>query len=320
MFQKNDSGSYSIVGYSGDATSIEIPSEYKNKRVAGIDDGVFAGCTNLADITIPAEITDIGDDTFQECSGLTNISCAAVIAAKIANTSGSSYYNVTITGGTAILGNYGVGLKSITISDSVVEIATNAFSSCSSLTNICAQANVAARVAKECGSASYAVTITDGFFSVRDNLFQYCTGLTALTILDGVTEIGRYAFRDCSRLVSVTIPDSVTYIDSMAFSGCSIQHAVIPATAIKRIRPNTLETVVITSGTTIMGYAFSDCTNLTSLTISKSVVEIGEYAFKGCSSLTTVNYTGTKAQWQAVSIYGGNDILTGATIVYDYEL
>lgn len=40
--------------------------------------------------------------------------------------------------------------------------------------------------------------------------------------------------------------------------------------------------------TKIRGYAFNECTNLTSITIPQSVAEIGGDAFKGCSALTSV--------------------------------
>ena len=40
--------------------------------------------------------------------------------------------------------------------------------------------------------------------------------------------------------------------------------------------------------TSIGGYAFRDCTDLTSVTIPNSVTSIGRYAFTGCSGLTSV--------------------------------
>jgi len=42
--------------------------------------------------------------------------------------------------------------------------------------------------------------------------------------------------------------------------------------------------------TSIEGYAFEDCTGLTSVTIGKSITNIGENAFIGCTSLTTLNF------------------------------
>ena len=45
--------------------------------------------------------------------------------------------------------------------------------------------------------------------------------------------------------------------------------------------------------TNIKAYAFSDCTNLTSVTIGSAVTSIGQDAFKSCTGLTTVNWNAT---------------------------
>ncbi|WP_251183240.1 leucine-rich repeat protein, partial [Anaerocaecibacter muris] len=38
----------------------------------------------------------------------------------------------------------------------------------------------------------------------------------------------------------------------------------------------------------------------TSITIPDSVTSIGRYAFYKCSSLTSINFGGTKAQWNSI--------------------
>ena len=64
----------------------------------------------------------------------------------------------------------------------------------------------------------------------------------------------------------------VTSIGKNAFSNCT-----------------NLTTITISNSVTDIGYrAFSDCTNLTSVTIPNYVSSIGDYAFSGCTSLTTV--------------------------------
>lgn len=98
-----------------------------------------------------------------------------------------------------------------------------------------------------------------------------------MTIPDSVTTIGSSAFNSCTSLTSVTIPDSVTDIGSSAFSGC---------------------------------------TGLTSVSIGHDMRSIGVNAFNGCGSLTDVYYTGTNAQWKAISIASGNTPLVNATKHY----
>ena len=51
----------------------------------------------------------------------------------------------------------------------------------------------------------------------------------------------------------------------------------------------------------IANRAFYECTRLSSIEIPDSVTGISDSAFLGCSSLKTINYSGTKAQWEAIS-------------------
>ena len=50
----------------------------------------------------------------------------------------------------------------------------------------------------------------------------------------------------------------------------------------------------LTIVTSLGGYIFSGCTNLSSVTIGANVQFIGEYAFLACSLLTSVEYKGKK--------------------------
>ena len=71
------------------------------------------------------------------------------------------------------------------------------------------------------------------------------------------------------------------------------------------------------SVTSIGDAAFYGCTSLSSVTIPDSVTSIGGYAFYKCTSLTNVYYTGTQAQWDAISIGSGNDPLKNAAIHFN---
>ncbi len=61
---------------------------------------------------------------------------------------------------------------------------------------------------------------------------------------------------------------------------------------------------------------FRNASALKTITIPTSVTSIGANAFSSCSALTTVNYAGTTAQWNAISISSsGNSNLSKAKIV-----
>ena len=62
----------------------------------------------------------------------------------------------------------------------------------------------------------------------------------------------------------------------------------------------------------IDGRAFYGCTALETLTLPKSVNEIGDSAFYACGSLSEVNYDASIAQFALIAIYSGNNYLKAA--------
>ena len=106
----------------------------------------------------------------------------------------------------------------------------------------------------------------------EESTFDEATGEGVLKFDGDVTCIGGYAF-EYSDFISVTIPDSVTSIVDYAFRDCS-----------------SLTSVTIPNSVTTIGeYAFAGCSSLASVTIPDSVTRINGYgAFDACHSLTSV--------------------------------
>jgi hypothetical protein len=70
--------------------------------------------------------------------------------------------------------------------------------------------------------------------------------------------------------------------------------------------------------TTIRGYAFKDCTALTSVTIGNSVTTIGDLAFYGCNSLPSITIPNSVTSIGSYAFYGCSS-LTSITIPNSVE-
>ena len=251
--------------------------------------------------TIPDSVTSIGDWAFDGCTRLTSIT----IPNSVTSIGDDAFWGCT-------------GLTSITIPNSVTSIGYNAFRDCTGLTSI----NVASgnnyysgingvlfnkkkteliRYPEEKSQTSY--TIPNSVTSIGDWAFDGCTRLTSITIGNSVTSIGRTAFQGCTGLTSITIPNSVTSIGNFAFEYCT-----------------GITSITIGNGVTSIGNStFVGCTGLTSITIPNSVTSIEGWAFCDCDGLKDVYYTGSKDEWEAISIGAGNGCLLDATIHYNWN-
>ena len=258
------------------------------------------------EINIPNEIdgtkvTSIGEWAFEHCTTLKSVTISNGIK-NIGKVSFIDCYSLT----------------SITISNSVTNIGENAFDSCTKLKNITIPSSVTS-IGKEtfflCRSLkSITVDTNNKNYSSQDGvlfnknkteLIQYPIGnsRTSYVIPNSVTNIGDRAFSSCTKLTYVNIPNSVTNIENCAFYECT-----------------NLTSITIPNSVTSIEYrAFEQCTSLISVTMGTSVKSIGKGAFKYLG-LKDVYYTGTKEEWNKVSISSDNDELKNATIHYNYHI
>jgi len=290
--------------------SVTIPN-----GVTSIGKGAFKGCKSLASITIPDSVTSIdidGDDfagdydfwgkAFDGTAWLESQPDGVVYAGKVAYTykgDKSGLTSITLRDGTKVIGGYAFAncknLTSITIPNSVTSIGKGAFSECTSLTSV----TLGNRIE----------SIGGGY---KAGAFYNCESLTNITIPDSVTSIGQDAFDWCKNLTSVTIGSSVANISENHFDRCSslttinVSASNSTYTSENGVLYNKDKTTLIlypegikgafiipSSVTSIVEYAFEDCTGLTSLTIPNSVTSIGKYAFDSCRNLTSVTFQGT---------------------------
>ena len=268
-----------ITGVDGTPTgSLVIPATINGYPVTNIGDQSFEGCSGLTSVAIPDSVTNIGSRAFYGCSKLTSIT----IPDSVTNIGIRAFNGCS-------------RLTSITIPDSVTSIGVFAFSGCSGLKDVVVSGRF--QLSSIFPSAYQSITnavVANGVTNIMTRAFYGCSGLASITIPDSVTSIGNYAFSDCSELRNVLVPgrfklssifpsayqsitnavvaDGVTSIRDYAFSGCS-----------------GLTSVTIPNGvTSIGGSTFYNCSGLASITIPNSVTNIGDSAFSGCSGLTSI--------------------------------
>lgn len=159
------------------------------------------------------------------------------------------------------------------------------------------------------------VTFHNNITSVEDDSFRNCYGLEELTLLEGTESIGANAFRGCTSLTSITIPSTIEEIGTSSFNDdlryvdyLYIRSNVYLSTM--GLRQHDAKNVTIGGNVTeIPSYVFNRrstasctrticsntdrclsaaCTNMRSLVLESSVVDIDDRAFENCSGLTSV--------------------------------
>ncbi len=114
--------------------------------------------------------------------------------------------------------------------------------------------------------------------------------------IDGlpVTHIGKSAFQYVETVKGVSIPDSVTCIDDQAFYGSGITSITIPASVTKIgecafAACDDLSSISVSAGVTEMGVgAFAYNSVLVSIDLTEGLDKIPDNAFNSCSSLNVI--------------------------------
>lgn len=108
-------------------------------------------------------------------------------------------------------------------------------------------------------------------YAVDREAFKNCASLESLN-LSALRNTGDGAFRGTSGLTSVTLTGN-TKLSKYMFAESGLNNVTI-----------------YNKGTVLPEYAFLNCKNLTSVTFSEDLVEIGTAAFKGCEKLNSVDF------------------------------
>jgi uncharacterized repeat protein (TIGR02543 family) len=289
--------------------------------------GAFSG-TGLSEITIPANVSSIGDQAFA------NVPFLAEFTVTPENENFESDSGVLFNAGKTKLIQYPLGRESdpesninlYSVPNSVLEIGSYAFSGSHDGTNLeftndSALETIGSNAFSSSGISQISIPVSvtaigEQAFANTPNLQSVTmppnlaiekienstfenSAISMLRIPESVTAIGTSAFKS-SGLTEVAIPAGVTAIGEQAFANTLSLSSITfaPGTSVEKIEDFTFMSSAITSITipdgviSIGAGAFQDASQLSEVTVPSSVLSIGTNAFYLTTGLSRIYFLG----------------------------
>lgn len=278
-FEPNGDGTCTLI-YAGDCpdSDIRIPQRSSaNEAVTKIGDKAFASNNRILSVTLPEGIKVIGGAAFADCRNLKTVNLPSTLE-RICESAFS----------------YCTSLTDLTLPNGLKEIGYGAFSNCSML---------------------FSIVMPDTVTTVGDRAFEECTSLWSAVIPASVTNIGEGLFSGCTNLDSVTVPflgtspdgSKYVYLDQLLGSCGSRLRSVtiaggteIPDNTFTNGNFSNLEEVILAEGITRIGSWAFGSSLIRSITLPKSLKEIGSNAFMSNTSIYELKFSGTMDEWNAI--------------------
>lgn len=306
--------------YDGESNIVEIPNEIENMPVVGIASSSFYAERNLLSITIPENITYIGESAFEACIKLSELYYKAKKVEDLEESNCTFYQTgkLSINGLNVKFGKnveripaylfypyHSTSNNDIEYSPQIKEIIFDDESKCKSIGKFAFRTNEIAEI-----------EIPDGIESIEEYAFAECENLKKVVIPETVKFIDKHAFTECKNIKTAG-PENGGYdfefgwkksIPSYAFSCCGnwfdtksyIEKVTLP-NSIEQIGDYAFEctqisTLTLPNGVMSIGKrAFKDCKNLKELTIPKSVSNMGGEVFINCPLLVSAGSIDTES-------------------------
>lgn len=221
-------------------------------------------------------------------------------------------------------------ITSLEIPSTIVSIGSDAFYDSSIKTLVIPETLKSIGITAFGDNISLTSLIIKGSTVISRSAFSGCNGLTDL-IIESSPTLELNSFEGCSKLTSLTIKGTPiftgapfdSYISKIYITNIeswlnikAIEALMATGSIYKELYLNgTLITnlVIPDSTVSIYDFAFRGLSKITKLTIPVSVTSIGRGSFYQCDGLTNITYTGTKAQWNAITLgenWAGDTIKT----------
>lgn len=258
----------------------------------------FAGCSNLTEITVGGDSGTIGSEAFEGCPITTAEVHQRMLRYYSADLfSAGTLENLTVSGGhfdeTNVKDYFAgiVGVKNITLSDSIAACDIDAFKGC---------AFVSATVPMLAVGALPAT-------------------VTKLNVTSGIASNGR--FKHLTALKSLTLSETVTGITATTFDGCTAEEYSVAAEAVDKLPKDKVKSLIVSGGENIAEKAMQSCKTLESVTVSANLKTVGGLAFANCSALKAVYITDASA-WCGITFANAqsNPLYNAKKLYLDGEL
>ena len=253
------------------------------KDVSIIGEKAFQNCLNVENIVLPDTVKIISNNAFQSCVNLRSVAMPFGI---------TEIYDNAFTGCSS--------LTSIELPESLIKIGKSIFSGCKKLKPIdFSNKNIEYKFYKGFEIQNNNLTYFDQTINTDQNLY----------IPNGIKTIGERAFSKCTNLIVVTIPRSVEAIENCAFADCTNLCVVdFPMDLLnigRGIFAKCTQLMPIKMANRLTSYYFANgleihdrCLTFFDESINKSqnlilpngVTSIGEYAFQGCTKVKSITY------------------------------
>lgn len=336
-----ENGVLYIGAYLIEATSSVKGSYAVKEGTKVIADFAFASASALENITLPKEVSAIGDSAFSGCTALKKV---------VVDLTEEEWKNVVIGTSNEPFANAEFTYKVIPHEHAFV-VTKDVAPTCTEAgfkTSECAcgekkREDFAAlghrfenNVCKGCAEIEFHISIVGGEATILGchSSLAGTVEIPATIIGYKVTGIGEKAFADNSEIKKLVLPADIKSIGDMAFSGGNLEVEVSADNADfmteNGILYNKTEHILIYCPANKLGEdaeipadvtlvakgAFAGSDKMESVKIPESVVTIEESAFEGVTALKEVYFGGTKTQWSKIAIGENNSALTSAVITY----
>lgn len=272
------------------------------KGVTSIGNSAFSSCESLKTITLPETLLSIGERAFYKCEQIQNVNFNGLIDDWVEiefldYTSNPTYFSkdlyvsntllsdVVLTEATKISYNAFVNcksIKSVTLSDTVVEIKGGAFKECTSLST---------------------VVLSNELKKIGYYAFANCTSLRQIELPSSLTELKDGAFENCTSLATITLGDQITYIGVNAFEN----------TAYSNTSANWIDGVLY-----IDNYLIGVLADQEKVIVKKEVKYVAVSAFESLLPNTKILFNGVESEFNEI-VMGDNNVLNKNNVYFYSE-